>query len=144
MLWSMRLRSSVRLIAFATGCRLGRMRGNSGTSIACCSAATPTRKRCGWSPRQSSEAEYLFREALAQEKASQWRRFTLWKTDASGLGRILLGDGRSPRWGHPRPRQAKPYAHARPLRPEKRPFGHDHAIHRDVPEAGIRLSSLAQ
>src|SRR5262249_10115325 len=31
----------------ATGCRLGRMRGNSGTSIACCSAAMPTRKRCG-------------------------------------------------------------------------------------------------
>ena len=40
MLWSMRLRSSVRLIAFATGCRLGRMPGNSGTSIACCSANT--------------------------------------------------------------------------------------------------------
>src|SRR5215469_4379211 len=37
---------------------------------------------------------------------------------ARGLGRrILLGDRRCPRWGHPRPRQAKPYAHARPLRP---------------------------
>jgi hypothetical protein len=28
--------------------------------------------------------------------------------------------------------------------PRKRQFGQDHAIHRDVPEAGIRLSSLAQ
>jgi F420-dependent oxidoreductase-like protein len=38
---------SVRLIAFVTGCRLGRTRGNSDTSIPCCSAATPTRKHCG-------------------------------------------------------------------------------------------------